>query len=156
MKPLLLSLSFLCLPFAMQAQTVITTAGDHVENDGISVTWTLGEVVTETLSHDNLILSQGQQQFTVRLISAIGEKHELALAVYPNPTNNALSVAFSGDGKSSLMLTLHNSLGSEIRQQKLTSNQENTISMAEYPAGVYIITIKDQKEILRSFKIIKQ
>lgn len=156
MKPLLLSMSFLFLYFAMRAQTVITTAGDFVENDDISVAWTLGELATETLSQDNIVLSQGQQQFTVNLISAIGQKYDLAIAVYPNPTNNALSVAFSSDEKSNLMLTLHNSFGIEIRQQRLTSNQENTISMMQYPAGVYIITIKDQKKILRSFKILKQ
>lgn len=156
MKPLLLSIAFLFFHFATPAQSVITVAGDYVEDDDLSVSWTLGEVVTEALNQDNITLSQGQQQFTVSLISGIGQKYDFAVTAYPNPTKNALSVTFSNDEKNNLILNLYNSLGVEIHQQGLTSDQKNTIPMTDYPAGVYIITIKCQQELLKTFRIIKQ
>ncbi len=41
---------------------VIATSGEYFENSGISLSWTLGECITETFSNENIILTQGFQQ----------------------------------------------------------------------------------------------
>jgi len=41
---------------------VIATSGDHFQNTNVSVSWTLGELATETYSAGNVILIQGFQQ----------------------------------------------------------------------------------------------
>lgn len=54
MKSLLFSIALLFLHFTAPAQSVIAVAGDYFEDDDLSITWTLGEVVTEVLNHDNI------------------------------------------------------------------------------------------------------
>lgn len=65
MKKLLISL-FATLSTGLFAQTlnptVITTAGGYTTGATVSLSWTLGELATETLSNSNLVLTQGFQQ----------------------------------------------------------------------------------------------
>jgi hypothetical protein len=46
----------------MQAQQVISTAGDYYQDENMSLSWTLGETVIETFENDNIVLTQGFQQ----------------------------------------------------------------------------------------------
>jgi len=69
MKRIILIFSaIIALTINIQAQglvaspSVISVAGDHVDTEGLSVTWTLGESVTTTLSNGGLIITQGFNQ----------------------------------------------------------------------------------------------
>ncbi|MCB2218849.1 MAG: hypothetical protein KQI35_00535 [Bacteroidetes bacterium] len=56
----------LFIPILSIAQTVspqvIATSGDYFEGTGVSLSWTLGELVTETFAAGDIILTQGFQQ----------------------------------------------------------------------------------------------
>lgn len=56
----------LLMPLFMLAQSVspevISSAGDYYENGNVSLSWTLGEIATETYTNGNVILTQGFQQ----------------------------------------------------------------------------------------------
>jgi hypothetical protein len=41
---------------------VVASSGDHFEGTNASISWTLGEIATETYSNGNIILTQGFQQ----------------------------------------------------------------------------------------------
>ncbi len=64
-KPQLLLIA-LCFPFFVNAQSVspqvVASGGDYFEGSSVSLSWTLGEIATETLSNGNIILTQGFQQ----------------------------------------------------------------------------------------------
>jgi hypothetical protein len=61
-------LLFICISavFALQAQslcpTVIASSGGYASGTGVSLSWTLGEIATETFSNGGYILTQGFQQ----------------------------------------------------------------------------------------------
>lgn len=57
-----ISLILLMLTVNVNAQQVIASAGGYFENDNISLSWTVGEPVTETFAGVDLILTQGFQQ----------------------------------------------------------------------------------------------
>jgi hypothetical protein len=57
---ILIAIAF--LSFQAKAQQVIASAGGYYEGDNISLSWTLGEPVTETFSGGGVILTQGFQQ----------------------------------------------------------------------------------------------
>jgi len=57
---ILIALAF--LSFQTKAQQVIAAAGGYYEGENISLSWTLGEPVTETFSAGGAILTQGFQQ----------------------------------------------------------------------------------------------
>jgi hypothetical protein len=55
-------IAFAFLSFQAKAQQVIASAGGYYEGENISLSWTLGEPVTETFSAGGVILTQGFQQ----------------------------------------------------------------------------------------------
>jgi len=72
MKSLIILLVTVLFPFFISAQTVspevISSSGDYFEGANGSLSWTLGEIATETFSSGNIILTQGfQQPITVTL-----------------------------------------------------------------------------------------
>ena len=58
----LIVIAFAALSLQVKAQQVIASAGGYYEGDNISLSWTLGEPVTETFSAGGVILTQGFQQ----------------------------------------------------------------------------------------------
>lgn len=66
MKKIIFSLIIILIPFFITAQSVspevISSSGDYYEGANGSLSWTLGEIATETFSSGNVILTQGFQQ----------------------------------------------------------------------------------------------
>lgn len=66
MKNILLIFVSILIHLVCYSQTierdVVCNSGDHFENPEASISWTLGEVATETYSSGNIILTQGFQQ----------------------------------------------------------------------------------------------
>jgi hypothetical protein len=69
LKVILLSLIIPLISFAQSVgPEVIASAGDYYEGANVSLSWTLGELATETYSNGNIILTQGfQQVFSVNI-----------------------------------------------------------------------------------------
>lgn len=82
MKKVLFCLVIFNIPFLISAQSVspevISSAGDYYENVNGSLSWTLGEIATETYTAGNIILTQGFQQPISVAIAGI----ELDVLVY--------------------------------------------------------------------------
>ncbi len=69
------------------------------------------------------------------------------LTISPNPTNGKVNIAFDGDDKFDLSLSLFNAAGQEIIQAEYAKIQkEFHFDLGDYPAGVYIFVLeKDNK-----------
>lgn len=59
---ILAALTIVMLCFQAKAQQVIATAGGYSIGETVTLSWTLGEPITETLAGDEVILTQGFQQ----------------------------------------------------------------------------------------------
>ncbi len=66
MKKVIISLVTILIPLLIAAQSVspevISSSGDYFEGPNASLSWTLGEIATETYTAGNIILTQGFQQ----------------------------------------------------------------------------------------------
>lgn len=82
MKKIIISLTIILIPFFIAAQSVspevISSSGDYYEGVNASLSWTLGEIATETFTAGNVILTQGFQQPITVAIAGI----ELDVLVY--------------------------------------------------------------------------
>ena len=82
MKNLIISLITLLVPILINAQSVspevISSSGDYFEGPNASLSWTLGEIATETFTSGNIILTQGFQQPITVAIAGI----DLDILVY--------------------------------------------------------------------------
>ncbi len=57
---------FTCVSQSIE-RSVVASSGDYFEGAGISLSWTLGEIATETYSNGSIILTQGFQQPDITL-----------------------------------------------------------------------------------------
>jgi hypothetical protein len=80
-------LSFFCV--VVHAQEAITTLGSHAENSTAIVSWTIGQVSTETIGNSNYKLTQGIHQVSLS-VTAIDEvqNEQIAITAFLNPTTH--------------------------------------------------------------------
>ncbi|PLX08796.1 MAG: hypothetical protein C0596_05725 [Marinilabiliales bacterium] len=72
-------------------QELTSASGDTFETDNIKMYWSLGEVVCETFTEGDLILTNGFHQPTI-IISKISKSEHSTVKVYPNPTKNYIYI----------------------------------------------------------------
>lgn len=159
MKKSLLLISFCFISFSIfsQNQEVLTTQGGYTEFDnGESMSWTLGEIAIETISNDELTLTQGFQQSTLSytvISTSVNSALQIELSVFPNPTSEVLNL------KSEIAPDMKYQLFDKSGKMVLFNDIENTtetINMAELKASTYILRVIQNQEQLKSFQIIKK
>lgn len=156
MKKQLLTSIFLLIFLSVQAQEAVSSGGGFDDTGEISVSWTIGEIFTEALSSEDVLLTQGQQQPGLKIINGV-EKNQLdySISAYPNPTPDFLALAVLGTNDRDLTFAIYNASGVVVRNQEPLRNNAS-VSMAEFPAGIYIIAIHNRNETVKSFKVIKK
>jgi len=94
MKKLCLVLVVSCIGYGLYAQEIVSASGDYFQGEGASISFTIGEPVTETFSSSEKTLTQGFQQYFAP-ISGIGEdKTELPeYRIFPNPVTDQLNLS---------------------------------------------------------------
>jgi hypothetical protein len=76
------------------------------------------------------------------------------LKVYPNPFDEQLYLTMT-DALGESQITLRSTIGQIVWQKKLTLEQEQSLSLANLPSGVYVLQIQT-KDTQYVSKIIKQ
>jgi hypothetical protein len=150
MKNVILSL-FLLTPFCTNAQELITTTGGA----GSGVLWTIGDVVTATITDSGKtgFLTQGFLQPEHLSPTAIEypRKDDSPLSAYPNPVTDQLYIRpVSASGCS---WKIYDSTG-RILDSGQFSGQESAIDFGNYAAGYYIL-VAVSEERTQTIKIIK-
>ncbi len=155
MKNLLFfSLSFLFISLGTNAQQVVSSGGDYFENSTVSISWTLGEPVTETISGGTNILTQGFQQSKLsasEIFTINSDNFEIDL--FPNPTENIVNLKTSNFNN--LFYQFSDFNGKLLKEGKIIS--ENTeISVNKLPSAVYFLNVFNNQKLVKIFKIVKQ
>jgi hypothetical protein len=141
----------------LNAQEVISSAGDTKSAGGYEVSWTLGESVIETLKGTNNTLTQGFHQTNLN-VTALDDLilPGLELSVYPNPVNYVLNLKATGREDIKLKYRLYGIDGRLLFHKKIVNNPEE-INMHPYAEGSYLLkvtTIKDDP--VQTFKVVKR
>jgi hypothetical protein len=137
---------------------VIASAGDHFENEDISISWTLGEPVIATLDAE-YILTQGFHQ-DLYIITSVDEIEitEFSVNVYPNPTRDLVNIAIQQDSKQAEAATIQlmdtkGSIIKEINKSK-EDNSPTQFNLASYERSNYFLRVIMNGKI-KTYKIIK-
>ncbi len=151
---LLVALFFIILN--SNGQEVVASSGNHFSNNEIQISWTLGEPVIQTLSNNNVLLTQGFHQAKLT-VTAIEELDDLLMQIsaYPNPTSNILKLSVKNSGKEELHYTLYTLDGKMLMQKQIESDLSE-ISMMNYVSAIYFLKVTSNNSTLKTFKIIKQ
>ncbi len=132
---------------------VVATQGDYFISSGGSLSWTLGEVMGETYTTGNDILTQGfhQPNFLATGIRHI-EKTRSVSFLYPNPFRNSITILLN---ESKSQLQIFNTLGEKVGTWTLTEGK-NEIELKDLTNGMYLATITNlENNTKRSYKINK-
>ena len=96
LSSLLFAVTILCYSQSIE-RDVVAGSGDYFEGTNVSLSWTLGEIATETYSDGNIILTQGFQQSYGIVIHGI----DLDVLVYMEGPyhNGSMNTSLKDDGQ---------------------------------------------------------
>ncbi len=141
--------------YAQYVQEVVSTAGGYHSSNQGSLSWTIGESITETMTAAEYILTSGFQQseLTITAIAATGIP-EAAVWVYPNPVANYLTVE-TADNPQEYAVLLYDLQGNLLYKKDITMQHE-VVDMRFYAPGGYLVRIvKTDHSKQKYFQIIK-
>jgi len=137
------TLVLFCLFNTAYAQQVIASAGGD--------NFTIGEVVTSSLSNSNSTLTQGFHQPYFGIFSIV-EYTDIGINVFPNPTQGFVQIVPQEDINARVLL--FDSRGRILINQAITG--ESTIDLTGFRQGEYSIIIRNQDQVIKTVKILIQ
>lgn len=159
MKTRFISFLFLtAISASLTGQEVIaTTGGIQEDENGNSISFTLGETISSTLTNgDGITLTQGFQQpsFT---ISTVAENHDIdySIKAYPNPADDYIILEVDKVSYNDTRFKLFD-LNGRLLKEKPISGTETTIHFQEFTPGVYYLHVIDNQKIVKVLSVIKK
>lgn len=136
---------------------VIAASGAYITSVSCSMTWTLGEVMTDTYTSSGNFLTQGFNQPDTDFATAVVNLfHTENILVYPNPAINYIIIDLK-NVPGNHIIYIYNTLGQMLLQENIRAGQEQLeIPINEFANGLYLINIKNpESNLSSSFKVIK-
>jgi hypothetical protein len=136
-------------------QSVIATDGGHAVNNQFTVTYTIGEIVTEYYrdSIQNVDLTQGFNQSYISIVSVEDHVFDFEIDVFPNPAIDFLNVSLKSP-IDNLEFRLFDLAGKLLKEKEIYQN-EFRIGFTEYPAGTYLLVFSNKKTNIKTLKVQK-
>jgi hypothetical protein len=151
----------LSIPAFTQSLTpsVVASSGNDHENEGVSLSWTLGEIAIKTLETETIILTQGFHQGDI-LVDAIEKviDENFTIRIFPNPTNQSVTIELFRQDPVRVYIEVIDINGKLLsnKQVEATDNQAE-IDFSHYIPATYFLRIKTPDNKLNiTYPIIKQ
>jgi len=140
------------------AQNTIPATGGNATGNGGSVSYTVGQIIYNTISGTNGSVTQGvQQPYEISVITAIRNTEEINLecSVYPNPTKGLTKLVFKLPDYENMRFRLYDINGVLISDKKVES-RETEISLENLSSSVYFLKVFKNNIEVKVFKIVKR
>lgn len=161
MKKLYILLFVSTLSLLSFGQSAIVPIGGDAQSGSGSVSYTVGQVVTQTASNGSgsISVAEGVQQ--PYEIQAVGVNHypqiTLNAVVFPNPTENLAQLMLNGFEipTEGLQAHLFDSKGKLLQRIHVTDDL-TTFQIGQYATGTYYLELRDGKRALKTFKVVRK
>jgi hypothetical protein len=80
-------------------------------------------------------------------VVGVDEANGSNLNVYPNPASDILNIASSNDGTTQVTIT--DMAGRTVQSTTLLAARRAQLDVSTLPAGIYVVTIENNTELLR-------
>lgn len=134
------------------AQELITTQGDFYKNQRGSISFSIGEIVTETNVINGQILTQGFQQSTWEFVGVDEIELPFSVKAFPNPASESLILSFETLVEGEVMIS--NQAGKIVLTKKI-QDKKMSIDVSWLASGTYVLTFTDETSAKHSLKILK-
>ena len=160
MKKITLPLIFFGFGMIVQGQSLelqtISNAGGHLTStNGTSMNVTVGEVATERLSGNGVVLTQGfNQVFKITTSTQNDGSETISLEIFPNPTPDVLNV-ISDERNETLKIQIIGMNGKPVLMAPYSGGRES-IDIQHLPSGSYIIKVINADGKLLGYETIQK
>lgn len=142
----------------IQAQNSIPASGGNATGTGGSASYTVGQVVSATISGTSGTVTQGvQQPFEISVLTAVAEASGITLevSVFPNPATDFVTLKIENYESDNLSYSLLGINGTLLQSDKVNGD-ETMIQLGNIIPGTYLLKIADKNKDIKTFKIIKK
>lgn len=161
MKHLYIMLLFSTLSVIAFGQSAIVPVGGDAQNANGSVSYTVGQVVTQTAANSNgsISVAEGvQQPYEIQTVGVNPYPQiTLSAVVFPNPTENMAQLMLNGfdipDG--GLQAHLFDSKGKLLQLIPVTEDL-TSFQIGQYATGTYYLELRNGKQPLKTFKVVRK
>jgi hypothetical protein len=133
---------------------VISTSGNSFNIGSSQLDWTLGEPVTATLNAGSNLLTQGFHQPNLTVTSINQPQTGYTVNIFPNPSTDVINIEFK-DRKGNLTVQLSSVDGKILESKKVDNLITLQLTMAQYKAGTYLLSIMDDQSKVRTYRVVK-
>jgi hypothetical protein len=165
---LLFVIVFLCFKSIGQSLSpeVIASGGDYFIGSNATLSWTLGEPITETYTAGGNILTQGFQQHNYNVTSINDPNHPdnsaIKINIYPNPAMENINIEISENINSDLCIFIYDLFGKNLYSSIFSIDKGNMsgfikeVNLSSFAKGNYILEIYSLNgKFNKSYKIVK-
>ena len=142
----------------MNAQSIqpslINTSGDSFTSETTQLDWSLGEVMIETFSNANTVLTQGLHQPEITLVASIKD-NLMSISIYPNPASEFVGFQTEYPQYPKLKILIHDASG-KLMLENTINTRGDLLDISELDDGVYYLYVYGNGTILNTSKLIKQ
>ena len=142
----------------VQAQETIVVTGVNATGSSGSVSYTVGQIINNTVSGTTGSVAPGMQQpYEISVVTAIENTGsiELECIVYPNPTSGKVKLVFESYEYEDLVYRLYDNSGALLQDQKV-EGRETEISLENLSSSVYFLKVIKNNLEVKVFKIVKK
>lgn len=126
------------------SQDVISSSGDFYIQGNTSLSWSIGEPVSETFSSTTNIFTQGFHQNYEDFVELIPISFSPSFDVYPNPFTQAITIDFK-DVNQELHISLTDQQGKIYYTEEVSSFAFSAqLSLNELATGIYFLSFQSE------------
>ena len=133
---------------------LVSSAGDSFNNTSYQLDWSIGECITATHSAGDYVFTQGFHQNSYVVTSVEDLRADIQMSVYPNPTTDFITIDLLSSAGHSNVITVTD-LNGKVLQQAEVTNETEQLNFSDYANGVYFLSVTENNQLIKSFKIIK-
>jgi hypothetical protein len=134
------------------SQGVISSQGDSYTDSSSSIDFTIGEVVTSTVSNGEKTLTQGFHQTNWSFVSIENHVPNYEAIIFPNPTDNFLNI--KAISFKNVNYSLFDEMGKLVLNGTLYS-EKTSLDVSKLHTGLYSLVLNNSENKLKTFNIIK-
>lgn len=139
------------------AQKTANSSGGNLSGTGGNAAQSLGNVFYREITGNTGSAIPGTQVPYV-ITSTLGTAQgsvSLEPAAYPNPVTDVLHLRIDSPSTVPYTYELYDAKGS-LLQAKDTAGEVTAVNMSAYPSGVYGLSVRKNRQIIKTFRIIKK
>lgn len=137
---------------------ILSSAGSFYKPNDISISFTIGELVIETIGTTDHTLTQGFQQGSWTISSiATNPFPVIEIKVYPNPANDFIIIEWMDEQNAEFNIELYDLMGRKVIHKTASALQTQfELRIDNLTQSVYILRIRDTDNmVIKTFRIIK-